>query len=109
MVRHQLGNKPLIGALAACVEQTSRSQARRFLTGLSSDELRFIAEFLGACIVESPDDFKRAVEAVHLHDFRMARASLRRSDHEHKMILLREFLGRMGRQMRPDAGPAEAA
>ena len=44
--------KVLVGALASCADTPSRANARRFLRGLSSDELQFIAEFLGACILE---------------------------------------------------------
>jgi hypothetical protein len=83
-----------------------RTRARRFLCGLSADELQFIAEFLGACILESSGDFTRAAAAVQAHGARMARASLRRADHEHKMILVREFLWRSGRDLPVSARPA---
>jgi hypothetical protein len=89
----------LIAALSACVDDILRTRTRRFLSGLSADELLFIAEFLGACIVECSADVTRAAPAVQAHDARMARASLRRGDHEHKMILVREFLWRSGREL----------
>ena len=43
----------LVTALAARADSSLRVQARQFLRGLSSDELQFIAGFLGACILES--------------------------------------------------------
>ena len=60
-----------------------RSKARRFLAGLSSDELQFIAGFLGSCILESlgPGACDRSVGARKLS-----------ADHELKMILLLEYL-----------------
>jgi hypothetical protein len=112
MVGHPLATRnTLVTALAACSDGGLKARARRFLMGLSGDELQFIAEFLGACIVESSHDLSRAAQTVEVHQWRMARASLRRSDHEHKMILLREFLFRTGRQIPVSAGvgPAEAA
>jgi hypothetical protein len=93
MVPHRSDTRnTLVAALSACTDLTVRTRVRRFLSGLSSDELEFLAAFLGSCIVESSEDTRRAVEEVEAHQSRMARASLRRSDHENKMILLREFL-----------------
>ena len=43
----------LVDALTSCADRPLMPKARRFLGGLSFDELQFIAEFLGACIVES--------------------------------------------------------
>lgn len=64
--------------------------------GLSADELLFIAEFVGACILESSEDTARAAETVQsrqrLH-FTDARAQC---DCENKLILLREYLTRSG-------------
>ena len=100
MVRHQLHTRnTLVAALAACSERSLKARARRFLMGLSADELQFIAEFLGACILESSDDIGRAACTVHVHQSWMARASARQGDHELKMILLREFLCHSGRQL----------
>ena len=63
---------------------------KRFLTGLSSDELEFIAGYLGSCILENSP---RAPDmAACLPDPSRAR------DRDHKMILVREFLGRTGIQ-----------
>jgi hypothetical protein len=72
--------------LAACApNRPSRWRTRRFLTGLSSDELQFIAGYLGTCILGSPADCRRAESDP---------AASR--DQEHKLILLQEFLGRTG-------------
>src|SRR5262245_29004120 len=105
MVRHpKLARKTLVAALVAWADETSRRCARRFLEGLSWDELQYLSGFLGACIVESPDDGTRAVNAVHGHESRVAQAQTGLSDLDHKLILMREFLCRSGRQL-PDWSP----
>ncbi len=43
----------LVFALSVCVEDLQRREIRRFLRGLATDELQYIAEFLGSCILES--------------------------------------------------------
>jgi hypothetical protein len=78
-----------------------KAKARRFLRGLSSDELQFIAEFLGARILEAPESSARdrADLARQIGRFQQARtcaAQARLADQEHKMILLLEFLCRSG-------------
>jgi len=109
-----IGHRPvtrttLVLALSACAERTVRARARRFLIGLSADELQFIAEFVGACILESSENPARAAESVQLHQSRMARASLRRCDHENKMILLRENLRWGGGSIKLSGGAGGAA
>jgi hypothetical protein len=63
-------------------------KARKFLQGLSSDELQFIAEYLGTCILE-------AAEPTHgshsLLDY-----GFKTADEDHKLILLLEYLRRSG-------------
>lgn len=64
-----LGQNPasrntMILALLACTEVSVRTRARRFLSGLSADELQFLAEFMGACILESAGDTVSALAAV---------------------------------------------
>ncbi|MEO8592983.1 MAG: hypothetical protein ABI759_06665 [Candidatus Solibacter sp.] len=91
--------KPLVAALLECVEQPLKLDARRFLTGLSSDELEFIAEFLGSCILESQHAFapNRAELAERVAQFQQARAeTVCPCDRDCKMILLREYLCRLG-------------
>src|SRR5262249_2636661 len=92
MVRHR---KTLVAALIACTDG-ARPRARRFLLGLSNDELQFIAEFLGSCILECSEDLSRAVNTIQAHQ--TADAPGQRCDRERKIILLREFLYLSGRE-----------
>ena len=87
----------LVYALAACCERSLRSPVRRFLVGLSSDELEFIAGFMGSCILEGSGE---------VADYRLAHGGASTDDQNHKMILVREFLCRAG--LRP-AAPAVRA
>jgi len=43
----------LISAITVCAERRFQKKARKFLLGLSTDELQYIAGFLGACVLES--------------------------------------------------------
>ncbi len=80
----------LVAALASCVDRKKQSQTRDFLGGLSCDELEFIADYLGSCILES-------TRAGELRQVRQGSSDVS-SDQEHKMILLFEFLCRSGMQ-----------
>lgn len=71
----------LIAAIAGCAEPRLQRKARAFLQGLSNDELRYIAEFLGSCVLES----------LETSPFRHGLAG-GSADREHKMILLHEYL-----------------
>ena len=89
--------KSLVAALVACADQPLKAKARRFLAGLSSDELQFIAEFLGSCILESQARCAgdRAELAERIARFQRARTARSRTlvpDQELKMILLLEYL-----------------
>jgi len=77
--------------------------------GLSSDELEFIAEFVGACILEGACIFElesaerccrsRGELAERIAEFQQARVTrvrLQPEDQEHKTILLLEYLCRSG-------------
>ena len=108
MVHHRLVTRnTLVAALVACSDGTVKGRARRFLRGLSLDELQFIAEFLGACILESSslessipgssEHVARGWNAVHAYESQMSRASLQ-GGQEDKILVLREFLGRCGRR-----------
>ena len=97
----------MVAALVACADQPLKSEARRFLDGLSSDELQFIAGFLGSCMLESPVGCARtrAELAERIARFQRPRADraqnagwVRSTDQEHKMILLLEYLCRWGVQ-----------
>src|SRR5882724_9030503 len=102
MVHHRLVTRnTLVAALVACSDGTVKTRARRFLLGLSCDELQFIAEFLGSCILESSaldfeEDTARAAEAVYTHQALLAHVGSPWSGQEDKIIVLREFLGRCG-------------
>jgi len=87
----------LVTALVSCANSALKSRSRRFLAGLSSDEMQFIAEFLGCCILESArwPVCSRAQLAEAIFDFQRSRRGLRgpcSKDQEHKMILLLEYL-----------------
>jgi hypothetical protein len=91
----------LVAALVSCADTPLKAKARRFLRGLSNDELQFIAEFLGAWILEGPAVCarNRAELAGQIASFQRVRLSgprERRADQEHKMILLLEYLCRAG-------------
>jgi hypothetical protein len=68
------------------------------LQGLSSDELQFIAEYLGACILDADADGPHSREefATRVMQFQAAREHAISGDEEHKMVLLLEFLCRGG-------------
>ena len=94
----------LLTALEACADPSHKVCAREFLTGLSFDELQFIAEFVGAAILEpgQPCRGSRALLAARIEGFRCSRGADRVSqDEEHKMILLLEFLCRGAVQQIP--------
>jgi hypothetical protein len=84
--------------LASCADPSRRFGARRFLAGLSTDEMRFIAEFLGAAVLEDGPQSggSRAELGERIAEFQISRARARRSgpDLEHKMIVLLEYLCR---------------
>ena len=91
----------LVAALVSCAERPVQTRARRFLGGLSSDELQFIAEFLGCCILEATGETcaSRAQLANRLAEYQEVRtgtAGCRTADQEHKLILLLEYLCRCG-------------
>lgn len=91
----------LVEALSACTVSPHRAKARRFLLGLSADELQFIAEYLGSCILESSAGrgCSRAQLAERIAAFQLHRATRQArlaTDRDHKMILLLEYLCRSG-------------
>ena len=97
----------LVRALSLCVEESQRRGIKRFLLGLATDELQYIAEFLGSCILESGwrcyRNRTQLAEAIKRFDSsrrevscRCLAGSLRDQDLEHKMILLLEYLCRSG-------------
>ena len=104
----------LVTALVACADPPLKSEARRFLAGLSSDELLFIAEFLGWCVLESqvPCACNRAELTDRIARFQQARADREKTwstDQAHKMMVLLEYLCRSGVQERGMAAGAGRA
>jgi hypothetical protein len=107
-------NRTLVAALLSFADAPFRAKVRSFLNGLSLDELGFIAEFLGSCILESGQrsQCSRAQLARRIAEFQQARLGgvpLNSPDQEHKMILLLEFLCRSSLQqftLPLDARPA---
>jgi hypothetical protein len=96
----------LVSALAGCCERRLRTHVRRFLTGLSADELQFIAGFLGACILESTREIRCPGSHLATYGECAECSGGLTEDHNHKMILVREFLYRGG--LRPAASPVRA-
>ena len=95
--------RTLVHALSSCVAGNQKRRAVRFLEGLSADELEYIAEFLGACIMEHSPGASRS--RTELADCITAFERCSRpgclladslSNQEHKMILLLEYLCRSG-------------
>jgi hypothetical protein len=91
----------LVTALASCTDGPFKPRARRFLAGLSRDELQFIAEYLGASILDStePCAASRPELAERIAEFQRSRYGAPRPsspDQDHKTILLLEFLCRSG-------------
>ena len=94
----------LVTALSECVEERRRRLAKRFLQGLSADELQYIAEFLGCCILESTSRLASSRDQVAegITRFECRRGGRRLAaggtldDQAHKMILLLEYLCRCG-------------
>ena len=95
----------LVCALCACANETQKREARRFLRGLSTDELQYIAEFLGAWILEDralrqcareqlADAIEQFESARRRHHFAVSRHPA--PGQEHKMILVLEYLCRSG-------------
>ena len=82
----------LVAALSACVTVAKRTKARRFLQGLSADELQFIAEFLGYCILDG--DGPATSHAFEQFQESKARFAIDREDYDHKLIVLGEYLCR---------------
>lgn len=77
--------RELVAALADCADHPYRPVARRFLCGLSADEMQFIAEFLGASILELQETCRLEGPGVR-----------GASDRNHKLLVLSEFLRRTG-------------
>jgi hypothetical protein len=98
--------RALVAALASCADGAFRPRTRRFLAGLSCDELQFLAEFLGASILEYDCRYsrRRSQLSLRIGEFqktRRARCNAASTDQDHKIILLREFLSVSGLEQAP--------
>jgi hypothetical protein len=101
--------RDLVAALTACIEDPFRLEARRFLRGLSADELQFIAEFLGSSILEAqacPCQGTPLAQQISEFQDCACRGRRRTTDRNHKLLVLLEYLGRSG--LRPAAKAAVA-
>ena len=101
-----------VAALVSCAEGPQQPGVRRFLMGLSSDELEFLAAFMGASILEAAEDCpcSRAQLAQRIAELQSSLCAARPTpDQDHKMILLLEFLCRSGLRRAPVAVRARHA
>lgn len=89
----------LVRALSTVAISDRRRIARRFLQGLSHEELRYIASYFGACVLEAALQ-SEPVSRTHIAWEVLQYECSRTGDHactlspdlEHKMILLLEYL-----------------
>ncbi len=88
----------LVKALSAVALTDRRGSACRFLQGLSTSELRYIASYLGACLLESAfhaqpaSRNQMAEEILHYECCCTLGCPSFSDDAEQKMILLLEYL-----------------
>jgi hypothetical protein len=98
----------LVKALCSMVPCEQRRKARQFLLGLSTDELQYIAEFFGSCVLESERPYRwtrtELTQNIQRFDHRQKYSV---SDRQHKMILLLEFLYRCNIGSEPLTARAE--
>src|ERR1700730_10398199 len=85
----------LVKSLSSMVPCEQRRKARQFLLGLSTDELQYLAEFFGSCVLESEKPYRwtRLELSQNIQRFDQCQKNSI-SDRQHKMILLLEFLCR---------------
>lgn len=88
----------LVKALSTVALAERRRPARRFLQGLSTEELRYIASYFGACLLESVLQTRATSRDQIVWDILQYECCRRGypvafdGDDEHKMILLLEYL-----------------
>ena len=86
----------LENALIAYAPRERRPHARAFLKALSLDELLFLGEFLGSCILITSainmDTWDAVCHNAHARHHRMCRMTLReRNDTARKLVVVSEF------------------
>ena len=92
----------LVSALSACAAERRQGKARRFLEGLSADELQYIADCVGAFILERAAGVEEARWQIVARIAAIERRRRKRlaaealEDLDHKVILVLEYLCRCG-------------
>jgi hypothetical protein len=83
-------------ALLTCIDGPHQQTARRFLSGLSSDEIEYIADFVGTCVLECRLwlGCDRNQVAMWIRDFALTHRT--EPNEDDKALLLFEFLSRCG-------------
>lgn len=95
--------RALLTALASCASRNFRPQTTRFLAGLSFGELQFIAEFLGASILEAdrPCGAPLTERVLQFRRTKCPCSETGEADQDHKLIVLMEYLRYSGLQFVP--------
>ena len=88
--------RTLVAALASCAGEEVRIRLRRFLAGLSADELEFLAGFQGARILEGCSGGHPTGHPAGPAEYGPRTNRFCGADLDHKMIVLREYLARCG-------------
>ena len=94
----------LLSSLETWADPSQRHMTRQFLSGLSCDELQYIAEFLGSAVIEPLGTGEsREQLAALVNGFQRAKgcAGELADDQECKAILLLEYLCRGGGRRLP--------
>jgi hypothetical protein len=81
----------LENALFDYVPRNKEAFARAFLSGLSADELVFVAEFLGSCVLITSGVRVNTWDAVCNRAGAFCRGREHQEDSDHKYMLLSEF------------------
>ncbi len=94
--------RTLVAALVSCAGEDTRTGLRKFLAGLSADELQFLAGFQGARILEQGAEAPTGPSGDPSCPVEYGTAGPCAADLDHKMIVLREYLCRCGSHLPPD-------
>ena len=90
----------LQNALLQYAQRDRHNAARAFLDALSVDELLFLAELLGACILHTStretDTWSVVRERVDFYRQATYISQRQREDADHKMMVIAEFAGHCG-------------
>jgi hypothetical protein len=90
----------LENALFSYAPRAQEGAIKNFLGGLSVDELLYLAEFLGSCILiasaAKTDIWDVIVHRAHACQRRVRLTARQREDTDHKLLLVSEFAARCG-------------